>query len=179
MRLCYLVFVPIYTWILPKISQTKHFLKAISMAEIIWWIFFWSWFDSNDHCYVGDHTWMYIEPQEIENYQDELSVSDWVNSLSIEVLTHLKKNWPKEIWVKNLDRKQSGLKKFWLQIFFWFNKNLAIVIILIISRMNSPSWCPCVSPTSLLCVTISRVPVLGARETLLIRTWPTRFLLWR
>ena len=27
--------VPIYTWILPKISQTKHFLKAISMAEMI------------------------------------------------------------------------------------------------------------------------------------------------
>ena len=32
--------VPIYTWISPKISQTKHFLKGISMAEIIWSIFF-------------------------------------------------------------------------------------------------------------------------------------------
>ena len=28
-------FVPLYAWILPKISQTKHFLKGISMAEIL------------------------------------------------------------------------------------------------------------------------------------------------
>ena len=32
----YVIFlVPIYTWISPKISQTKHFLKGITMAEII------------------------------------------------------------------------------------------------------------------------------------------------
>ena len=37
---CVIFFVPIYTWISPKISQTKHFLKGISMAEIIWSIFF-------------------------------------------------------------------------------------------------------------------------------------------